>query len=156
MTAVRLPVRTRAATAAGRATAALSRRLGRGNGSVIGGRVLMAIDPDALARLATGHRAALVSGTNGKTTTTRMLAAAARTVAWVGAGQPWTADAAGCPACGGRIVFDPSWRCTACGIERPDAEVDITPDAIVLGDGSRLELGLHLPGRANRSNAAMA
>src|SRR4051812_19622570 len=76
MTAVRLPVRTRAATAAGRATAALSRRLGRGNGSVIGGRVLMAIDPDALARLATGHRAALISGTNGKTTTTRMLAAA--------------------------------------------------------------------------------
>src|SRR3954470_16305978 len=79
MTAVRLPVRTRAATAAGRATAALSRCLGRGNGSVIGGRVLMAIDPGALARLANGHPSALVSGTNGKTTTTRMLAAAMST-----------------------------------------------------------------------------
>ena len=30
---------------------------------------------------------------------------AAPAVTWVGAGQPWTADAAGCPNCGGRIGF---------------------------------------------------
>jgi UDP-N-acetylmuramyl tripeptide synthase len=32
-------------------------------------------------------------------------AATAEQVVWVGAGQPWTADASGCPACGGRITF---------------------------------------------------
>src|SRR5207248_9679946 len=72
-----MSARTRTAVTLGRAAATLSRRLGRGNGSVIGGRVLMAIDPHALERLAAGHRTVLVSGTNGKTTTTRMLAAAA-------------------------------------------------------------------------------
>ena len=253
-------VRTRTAVTLGHAAASLSRRLGRGNGSVIGGRVLMAIDPGALPTLAAGHRAVLVSGTNGKTTTTRMLAAAlatagpvvtnvrganmppglaaalsegeprapavlevdeawlpaaakavqpevvvllnlsrdqldrnnevrtlsrswrdavaampdttvvanaddpltawaasaARSVVWVAGGQPWTADASGCPACGGRISFSGRWRCTACGIERPPIDVEVGTDAISLAGGRRLELGLHLPGRANRSNAAMA
>ncbi|MDQ6784420.1 MAG: MurT ligase domain-containing protein [Actinomycetota bacterium] len=32
-------------------------------------------------------------------------AGAAPDVRWVGAGQPWTADAAGCPRCGSRIVW---------------------------------------------------
>jgi UDP-N-acetylmuramyl tripeptide synthase len=58
------------------AVAGLSRRVGAGEGSVIGGRVLLAMDPSALARLAAGRTIALVSGTNGKTTTTSMLAAA--------------------------------------------------------------------------------
>ncbi len=74
-----LPVRTRVATGAGLAVAALSRRVGAGEGSVIGGRVLLAVDPGALARLAAGRSIALVSGTNGKTTTTRMLASALET-----------------------------------------------------------------------------
>ena len=56
--------------------AGLSRRLGRGGGSVVGGRAILAIDPHALRRLAIGHAIALVSGTNGKTTTTSLLAAA--------------------------------------------------------------------------------
>jgi UDP-N-acetylmuramyl tripeptide synthase len=71
-----LPTRTRVAAHAGSLTAALSRRLGRGDGTVIGGRVSLLVDPDALARLGAGHRVSLVSGTNGKTTTTRLLAAA--------------------------------------------------------------------------------
>ncbi|MGD0393714.1 MAG: MurT ligase domain-containing protein [Acidimicrobiales bacterium] len=54
----------------------LSRALGRGRGTVAGGRVGLALDPTLLATLARGRRVALVSGTNGKTTTTRMLAAA--------------------------------------------------------------------------------
>jgi len=71
-----LPVRTRLAAGAGLAVAGLSRRVGAGEGSVIGGRVLLAVDPGALERLAAGRTIALVSATNGKTTTTRMLAAA--------------------------------------------------------------------------------
>ncbi|MCU1462276.1 MAG: hypothetical protein JWO37_2351 [Acidimicrobiales bacterium] len=60
---------------AGRAVAEVSRRAGRGGGSVIGGRVLLALDPRALEVLAAGRVSLLVSGTNGKTTTTRLLAA---------------------------------------------------------------------------------
>ena len=74
-----LPVRTRLAASAGLAVAGLSRRVGAGEGSVIGGRVLLAVDPGALERLAAGRTIALVSGTNGKTTTTRMLAASLET-----------------------------------------------------------------------------
>jgi lipid II isoglutaminyl synthase (glutamine-hydrolysing) len=55
---------------------AASRRLGGGSGTVIGGRAGLAIDPDLLRRLAAGRKSALVSGTNGKTTTTRLLAVA--------------------------------------------------------------------------------
>jgi len=72
-------LRTRVASGAGRAVASLSRRIGAGEGSVIGGRVLLAMDPSALERLATGRTICMVSGTNGKTTTTSMLAAALAT-----------------------------------------------------------------------------
>lgn len=55
-----------------------SRLTGRGAGSTIRGRVVLAIDPSALTRLLARHRSVIVSGTNGKTTTTHFLAAAAR------------------------------------------------------------------------------
>ncbi len=64
------------AAAATVAVGEVSRRLGLGSGSVIGGRVGLVIDPGLVSRLAAGRRCALVSGTNGKTTTTRLLAAA--------------------------------------------------------------------------------
>ena len=56
--------------------AAVSRLTGRGGGAVIGGRVALAFDKGALAKLAAGRSLYLVSGTNGKTTTTALLAAA--------------------------------------------------------------------------------
>ncbi|HLH46590.1 MAG TPA: MurT ligase domain-containing protein, partial [Acidimicrobiales bacterium] len=197
-------------------------------GSVIGGRAILALDPGALGRLAAGHRSAVVSGTNGKTTTTSLLRAALSTagpvvtnleganlppglaaalaggapgaraalevdeawlgrvvaavrpevavllnltrdqldrnnevrtlasswrrtfaehpdtvvvancddplvvwgagaagaVRWVAAGQPWTADASGCPACGGAIEFDPP---AGAGDAPPAGEDDASP-----------------------------
>src|SRR3954454_3116395 len=60
-----LPLRTRVASGAGRAVAGLSRRVGAGEGSVIGGRVLLAMDPLLLARLLSGRTIVVVSGTNG-------------------------------------------------------------------------------------------
>ena len=59
--------------------AAVSRLTGRGSGAVIGGRVALAVDKDALSKLAAGRSLYLVSGTNGKTTTTALLAAALAT-----------------------------------------------------------------------------
>jgi len=79
MPTVQLPLRTRVAALAGRMVAEVSRRARAGEGSVIGGRVTLALDPHALELMAAGHQVALVSGTNGKTTTTRLLAAALAT-----------------------------------------------------------------------------
>lgn len=73
---VDLPPRTRLAARVGGLAGALSRTVGAGAGSVIAGRVTLLVDPRALGRLAAGRRVALVSGTNGKTTTTALLAAA--------------------------------------------------------------------------------
>jgi UDP-N-acetylmuramyl tripeptide synthase len=56
--------------------ATVSRVTGRGGGAVIGGRVALTLDKGALGKLAAGRSLFLVSGTNGKTTTTALLAAA--------------------------------------------------------------------------------
>lgn len=72
----RLPLRARLALFAERAASGASQRLGRGSGEMIGGRLAQRVDPNVLAAVAAGRPAACVSGTNGKTTTTRMLAAA--------------------------------------------------------------------------------
>lgn len=58
---------------------ALSRKLGFGEGAVIAGRVTLTLDRRVLRRLAAGRRVVLVTGTNGKTTTAHLLAAALRT-----------------------------------------------------------------------------
>src|SRR5205823_2347450 len=62
--------------AGGNLTARLSRAARMGEGGIIGGRITLALQPAALAHLARGRTTALVTGTNGKTTTTRMLASA--------------------------------------------------------------------------------
>ncbi|HLU44081.1 MAG TPA: DUF1727 domain-containing protein, partial [Natronosporangium sp.] len=49
-----MPLRTRVATAVSRTAAALSRATGRGDGSVIGGRLGLLIDPELLSRLSAG------------------------------------------------------------------------------------------------------
>jgi UDP-N-acetylmuramyl tripeptide synthase len=71
-----LPPRAKLATAMLRTAATLSRVSGRGDGSVIGGKVGLTIEPRLLALLAQNRKVALISGTNGKTTTTRFTAAA--------------------------------------------------------------------------------
>lgn len=72
----RKPLRAKLASSVSKGAAALSRATGRGDGAVIGGRLGLMIDPDLLAHLSGGRRIALVSGTNGKTTTTRLTTAA--------------------------------------------------------------------------------
>jgi len=255
-----LPLRARVAVATGRTVARASQLVHFGSGSVIGGRAALLVDGDLLRRLTRGREVAVVSATNGKTTTTRLLGAALavdrlvasnalganmtpgivaalgpadpsatavlevderwvepvladthagtvlllnlsrdqldrtqevrklaerwrraltatppeRVVAnaddplvvwaasaaphtiWVGSGQEWTSDAAGCPQCGGRIAFEPGrWRCTECDLARPEPDVTVDDRAVDLPSG-RVELDLALPGRVNRVNAAFA
>ncbi len=66
----------RAKVGLARATAALSRATGRGGGTTLPGRLLLAVEPDAIGRLAAGLRqgSAVISATNGKTTTAKMAA----------------------------------------------------------------------------------
>ncbi len=59
-----------------RAVNATSRRLGRGQGTVAGGRSGLKVDPRLLQRLTAKLDVSLVTGTNGKTTTTRLLTVA--------------------------------------------------------------------------------
>lgn len=72
-------VRTSVATSAANLATTASRATGRGAGGMIGGLVANAIDPSIMSSLGAGRPAILVTGTNGKSTTTRMLAAALRT-----------------------------------------------------------------------------
>ncbi|WP_414123191.1 MurT ligase domain-containing protein [Corynebacterium nuruki] len=60
-----------------------SRKAGRGNGGMIGGLVAQVIDPKLMERLGDGRPCVVVTGTNGKSTTTRMLAEAVRTLGTV-------------------------------------------------------------------------
>lgn len=71
-------LRLRAATAVGDAAALASRLAGRGSGASVRGQILTRLAPEAFGQLLQGRRTLSVSGTNGKTTTAHLLAAAIR------------------------------------------------------------------------------
>ncbi len=73
-------IRRTTAVAAAKAAAALSRRFRFGGGSALPGLVAERIDPDLVAVLASelGQGSLLVTGTNGKTTTARLVRSIAR------------------------------------------------------------------------------
>jgi UDP-N-acetylmuramyl tripeptide synthase len=73
-----LPARAAVAVEALKLSNRLSRVLRRGSGTVAGGRVGLAVEPGLLALLTRDTKVALVTGTNGKTTTSTLLAAALR------------------------------------------------------------------------------
>lgn len=81
---------------------------------------------------------------------------AAPSVIWVATAQEWTADAAGCPACSGRIDFDNgNWACTSCVLRRPVPTVSVDHKSVALPSGD-FPFEMRLPGRVNRINAAFA
>jgi UDP-N-acetylmuramyl tripeptide synthase len=256
----RLPVRTRLAVSAGRLASRLSRATGYGSGGMIGGRIALKLAPQALERLSRDRTVVLVTGTNGKTTTSLMVTRALEAVApvaansdganmpdgalaalaanpgapyavlevdetylswvaervrpaalvllnlsrdqldrvgevrsterdlrgavrrlphtvvvancddvlitsvardaarpvWVSTGQQWHEDAVSCPRCGRAIHhIGPQWRCE-CGLARPVPHWVLCGDGLTSPGGQSVELGLTLPGPANRANAAMA
>jgi UDP-N-acetylmuramyl tripeptide synthase len=135
-----LSARAKLAVTAGRAAAAVSRAAGRGSGSVIGGRVALKFDPELLARLARHLDVVLVSATNGKTTTTRLITEALRAGGEVvsnalGANMPagiTSALAGGSAARYGVIEVDEKYLA---GVAR-----DVSPKAIALLNLSRDQL----------------
>ncbi|OBH71510.1 UDP-N-acetylmuramyl peptide synthase [Mycobacterium intracellulare] len=75
-----LTTRARLALAAGASARWASRVTGRGAGAMIGGLIAMTLDRSVLRQLAAGRRTVVVTGTNGKSTTTRMTSAALATL----------------------------------------------------------------------------
>jgi lipid II isoglutaminyl synthase (glutamine-hydrolysing) len=86
----KLQLRARLATTIGGAAGRMSRLAGRGDGSVIGGVIALRLEPGLLGKLAAGKQIVLVTGTNGKTTTTRLITAALEAL-----GQPVASNAFG-------------------------------------------------------------
>src|SRR4051812_50061202 len=93
--------RGRVALAAGAGARWASRVTGRGAGAMIGGLVALALDKTVLRQLGEGRRTVVVTGTNGKSTTPRMTAAALGplgAVATNAAGAAMDAGAVAAPA----------------------------------------------------------
>ena len=117
----------------------MSRRIGRG-GSVIGGHVGLRLDRDAVAHLAEGRWIATVSGTNGKTTTTHLLAAA------LAAGGDVVTNAAGANLRTGVVAALASdLRCGRVALEVDEATLavlagELHPNVMVLLNLSRDQL----------------
>ncbi len=133
------PLRTSIAALVGRSVAGLSRAAGRGEGSVIGGRVAIALDPHALERLAKWRDIILVSGTNGKTTTTSMVAAACRTRGDV------VTNVAGANMFGGMVSSLMSSRASVAVLETDEGHLPravelVSPRIVVLLNLSRDQL----------------
>ncbi|WP_329052942.1 DUF1727 domain-containing protein [Amycolatopsis sp. NBC_01488] len=135
-----LPLRTALAAGLGRLATRGSRAAGLGRGAVIGGRVILALQPTALADLCRDKVVVLVTGTNGKTTTTCMLARAMNVLAAVacndtGANMPDGLAAA--------LAADPNAPCAVLEVDEnhlPAVLADVTPAMVVLLNLSRDQL----------------
>jgi CobQ-like glutamine amidotransferase family enzyme/UDP-N-acetylmuramyl tripeptide synthase len=107
---------------------------------VIGGRVALGVAPDLLGTLTTHRTVALVSGTNGKTTTTRLLAAA------LGAHGPVASSRAGAnlpPGLAMALAMEPSSPLAVLEVDEAylGAVADVVhPQVIVLLNLSRDQL----------------
>ena len=153
-----LSPRDRVALLAMRAVNAGSRAARRGEGTVAGGRVALRVAPDLLDHLSHARRIALVSGTNGKTTTTACLSAALGTlgaVATNGTGsnmQPGHVAALGAARRAPFAVLecDEVWLPSTMDRERPEAvillnlsrdQLDRTSEVRRIADAWREALG---------------
>ena len=108
--------RGRVALAAGAGARWASRVTGRGAGAMIGGLVAMTLDKSILRQLGEGRRTVVVTGTNGKSTTTRMTAAALGTLGPVATNaEGANMDAGLVAALAGRATRRwPRWKSTRC------------------------------------------
>jgi UDP-N-acetylmuramyl tripeptide synthase len=120
----------------------LSRRLGRGGGTTLPGRILLRLDPSALERLGSEltEGSILVSATNGKTTTSTMLATILEetghsvTANSAGSNMPWGIVTALLDRSEGVGLFevDEAWL--------PSVARSLDPTAIILGNLFRDQL----------------
>jgi len=136
----KMTLRGRSALALGSAARWASRVTGRGAGAMIGGLVAMTLDRSLLSQLGTGRQIAVVTGTNGKSTTTRMVAAALRTMGAVATNGEGANMDAGLVAA---LAADRDARLAALEVDEmhvPHVSDAVNPAVIVLLNLSRDQL----------------
>ncbi len=136
----RFSARTRAALAVEKLASSASRQLGRGSGEMIGGKLALRVSPRILSEVATGRMAACVSGTNGKTTTTRLLARALGTLGPVRSNSGGANMAAGVLTALSRPPYDAAAALEVDEIWLPRVAREIQPRAVLLLNISRDQL----------------
>ncbi|MEZ0341618.1 MurT ligase domain-containing protein [Mycobacterium sp. pV006] len=132
--------RGRVALAAGAAARWASRVTGRGAGAMIGGLVAMTLDRSILRQLGQGRRTVVITGTNGKSTTTRMTAAALGTLGAVATNAEGANMDAGLVAA---LALAPDAELAALEVDEmhvPHVSDAVTPSAFVLLNLSRDQL----------------
>ncbi|EFG77410.1 Mur ligase middle domain protein [Mycobacterium parascrofulaceum ATCC BAA-614] len=135
-----ITTRARLALAAGASARWASRVTGRGAGAMIGGLVAMTLDRSVLRQLGTGRRTVIVTGTNGKSTTTRMTAAALGTLGPVATNAEGANMDAGLVAA---LAADREARLAALEVDEmhvPHVADAVEPSVIVLLNLSRDQL----------------
>ncbi|MFN3340253.1 MAG: MurT ligase domain-containing protein [Dietzia sp.] len=135
-----LTPRGRAAVAVSRLATWASRVSGRGSGGMIGGLVALKLDPGLMSQLAAGRRTVLVTGTNGKSTTTRMVASALSTVAPVASNANGDNMDAGIVSALGADRAAPLAAIEVDELHTPAVAENTSPEAIVLLNLSRDQL----------------
>lgn len=145
-----MSARARASAALARTAGRASRALGRGGGTAMPGKVLLGLDPGAVRSLASnlGGGSILVSATNGKTTTTRLVAGALRD-----AGHEVVTNAAGANLLSGVATAlaeaPPRAGSAACGVFEVDEAAlpavagAVRPTALLLMNLFRDQLDRH-------------
>jgi lipid II isoglutaminyl synthase (glutamine-hydrolysing) len=136
----RFSARTRAALTLERLASQASRRLGRGSGEMIGGKLALQVSPQALAEVGAGRPTACVSGTNGKTTTTRLLARALGTLGPVKSNSGGANMAPGVLAALSRPPYDAAAALEVDEIWLPKVARQIRPQVVILLNISRDQL----------------
>jgi UDP-N-acetylmuramyl tripeptide synthase len=137
-----LGVRARVAIRVGAAASWASRSTGRGSGATLPGTLGLRVAPDLMSQLASGRDIAVVSATNGKTTTTRMLAAALGTSGGVLSNTNGSNLARGVLAA---LMTDPFRTIQTCAFEVDELALGavaaaVNPKMYVLGNLSRDQL----------------
>ncbi|MDG3009496.1 DUF1727 domain-containing protein [Rhodococcus sp. D2-41] len=122
------------------AAAWASRAAGRGKGSMIGGLIALKIDGSLMGQLAAGKRTVLITGTNGKSTTTRMVAAALRTVGAVATNADGANMDAGLVAALGEGLDAPLAVLEVDELHVPHVADAVNPAAVVLLNLTRDQL----------------
>ncbi|BCI55640.1 UDP-N-acetylmuramyl peptide synthase [Mycolicibacterium litorale] len=133
-------LRGRTALAAGAAARWASRVTGRGAGAMIGGLVAMSLDRSILGQLGAGRRTVVITGTNGKSTTTRMTAAALGTLGAVATNAEGANMDAGLVAA---LAADRTARLAALEVDEmhvPHVSDAVAPSVVVLLNLSRDQL----------------
>ncbi|MDT3439700.1 MULTISPECIES: MurT ligase domain-containing protein [unclassified Pseudofrankia] len=136
----RLSARTKAALAVERLASETSRRLGKGSGEMIGGKLALQISPRALAEVGKGRPIACVSATNGKTTTTRLLARALGTLGPVKSNSGGANMAPGVLAALSRPPYDAAAALEVDEIWLPKVAREVQPRVVLLLNISRDQL----------------